>query len=187
MDCITLDDTVMVSDPCYSNEVWCQIKLTNVLPGEYYTTCRIIDDPFWGERCSVLLVVHKDYIDDTLSWRNTPGEVGVDSGRAGIFSYDTFRNDSICETIDSPGLGFILPNFNIPGDEWYETVSGFTVGPEMWGYYSKGVVSSSGIGDGGYRCLLAKHKGKIVGIAIDYFMEKLRNKDMNIIIEQQLK
>ncbi len=185
MDCITLDETVMVSDPCYSDPTWCQIKLTNVLPGQYYPTCRIIEDPYWGERCSVLLVVHKDYLHDTLSWRNSPGEVGVDSGQAGIFSYDTYRNDSICDDIDSPVCcGF--PSFGTPGEDWYEKVSGFTLSSEKWGSYYKGVVSSSGIGDGGYRCLLAKDKGKVVGIAIDYSMEKLRNKDMNVIIQEQL-
>jgi hypothetical protein len=48
--------------------------------------------------------------------------------------------------------------------------------------YDTGVVSSSGIGDGGYRCLVAKHKGKIVGIAIDFGMERFPNKFLNELI-----
>ena len=32
---IQLGEEVMVSDPCYSIGTWCQIKLSNVLPGFY--------------------------------------------------------------------------------------------------------------------------------------------------------
>ena len=32
MNQITLSENVMVSDPCYSLDTWCQTKLNNVLP-----------------------------------------------------------------------------------------------------------------------------------------------------------
>ena len=35
MKTITLSENVMVSDPCYSPDTWCQTKLNNVLPGNY--------------------------------------------------------------------------------------------------------------------------------------------------------
>jgi hypothetical protein len=43
MNQITLSENVMVSDPCYTPDTWCQTKLDNVLPGLYnvevdYTT-----------------------------------------------------------------------------------------------------------------------------------------------------
>lgn len=187
MNRITLEETVMVSDPCYSDKTFLQVKLNNVLPGEYLTSVRKTNDRYWGERCSVLLAVHKDYMEDTLSWRNHPGQVGVDSGQAGIFSISTYRKDNLemvtpSETYD--GRPFILPKKNGDGDDWYEKMCKFTLSSQSWGSYDTGVVSSSGIGDGGYRCLVAKHKGKIVGIAIDFFMERFPNKSLNDFINQ---
>lgn len=189
MNRITLESEVMVSDPCYTDETWCQIKLKNVLPGTYLTTVKKTDDRSWGERCSVLLAVHENYVEDSLSWRNYPGEIGVDSGQAGIFSLSTYKNDDIASSITTPdktydGRPFTLGVKDRPGDEWYEKMCQFTLSPESWGSYDNGVVSSSGIGDGGYRCLVAKHKGKIVGIAIDFFMEKFPNKFLNDIINE---
>ena len=187
MNRITLESEVMVSDPCYTDPTWCQIKLKDVLPGTYLTTVRKADDPYWGNRCSVLLAVHEDYMEDSLSWRNHPGEVGVDSGQAGIFSMSTYKNDEIASSITTPdktydGRAFSLGVKDRDGDEWYEKMCQFTLSVDSWGSYDKGVVSSSGIGDGGYRCLVAKHRGKIVGIAIDFFIEKFPNKFLNEII-----
>lgn len=183
MNRITLESDVMVSDPCYSDETWCQVKLKDVLPGGYITTVRKTDDPCWGNRCSVLLTVHEDYVEDTLSWRNYPGQVGVDSGQAGIFSMSSFKNDDIASSITTPTLDnpFVIP-FREDGDKWYEKICHFTLVEPQWGLYDTGVVSSSGIGDGGYRCLVAKHKGKIVGIAIDFGMERFPNKFLNELI-----
>jgi len=187
MNRITLESEVMVSDPCYTDETWCQIKLKDVLPGTYLTTVKKTVDRSWGERCSVLLAVHENYVEDSLTWRNYPGQIGVDSGQAGIFSLSTYKNDDIASSITTPdktydGRPFTLGVKDRPGDEWYEKMCQFTLSPESWGSYDRGVVSSSGIGDGGYRCLVAKHKGKIVGIAIDFFMEKFPNKFLNDII-----
>ena len=186
---ITLESEVMVSDPCYSDETWCQVKLKDVLPGGYLTTVKKTNDTYWGNRCSVLLAVHEDYVEDTLTWRNYPGEVGVDSGQAGIFSMSSYKNDDIASSITSPdktydGRPFTLGVKDRPGDEWYEKMCQFTLSPESWGMYDTGVVSSSGIGDGGYRCLVAKHKWKIVGIAIDFGIEKFPNKFLNDIINE---
>ena len=193
MSRITLESNVMVSDPCYSDETWCQVKLKDVLPGGYLTTVRKTEDPYWGNRCSVLLTVHEDYVEDTLSWRNYPGEVGVDSGQAGIFSMSSYKNDDIASSITTPdktydGRPFTLGVKDRDGDEWYEKMCQFTLSTESWGMYDKGVVSCSGIGDGGYRCLVAKKNGKIVGIAIDYllFGSTFRNKDINTLREEFL-
>lgn len=184
MNCITLNEEVMVSDPCYSIPTWCQVKLKDVLPGKYRTNCRITNNTGgWGERCSVLMVVHEDYVLENLSWRNQPGDVGVDSGQAGIFCMTGYRNDEVAEGITTPPLDrpFVLP-YRENGDKWYDKMCQFTLSGDRWGSYDTGVVSCSGIGDGGYRCLVAKKNGKIVGIAIDYLMEKFPNKFLNEII-----
>ena len=52
-------------------------------------------------------------------------------------------------------------------------MSNMTLDGERWGTYPNGIVASSGIGDGGYELRVAKHKGKIVGILLDFFMTEL--------------
>ena len=188
MKTINLTDTVVVSDPCYTIPTWCQIKLSGVLPGEYIPMAhKTSKTGGWGTRIAVLQVVHQDYINDPLSWRGCPGEVGVDSGQAGIFSLDSYRNDVLAESITIPNSKFQISRDG-EGDVWYEKMCNFTLSDQQWGQYDNGVVSCSGIGDGGYRCLIAKHKGKIVGIAIDYLMfdSSFRNKDINTLREQFL-
>lgn len=171
--CITLNDTVMVTDPCYEIPTWCQIKLTGVLPGKYVPMCLDIDTGGWGNRQAVLLVVHHYYLDHKLAWRKTPGEVGVDSGQAGIFSYDSYRNDEISKDIQVPELMYDGCPFDYPwrdkaGDAWYEQISRITLSEKFWGTYNEGVASRSGYGDGSYTCYTAKKDKKIVAIAIDF-------------------
>lgn len=45
---IKLGNSVMVSDPCYTLDTWCQAKVDNVKEGEYNTYCHKIDT---GDRC----------------------------------------------------------------------------------------------------------------------------------------
>lgn len=190
---ITLTNRVVVSDPCYDIPTWCQIILNNVLPGGYITA------PFdydagggWGLRNAVLFAVHEQYVNDTLHWRKTPGEVGVDSGQAGIFSYDTYKNDSIVSQMEVPefaydGRPFVLPNKNQPGDDWYEQISRMTLSVEGYGAYDQGCASRSGVGDGGYVCYTAKKNGMVVGIAIDFHIIKTGNKVLNMLVDEVIR
>lgn len=180
MKSINLTEEVMVSDPCYSVPTWCQHKLTGVLPGEYVTNAfRTSNTGGWGTRCAALVAVHKDYTEDTLSWRAVNGaDIGVDSGQCGIFAMETYRNDAAF--MEKPN--FFFPGNDQEGDIWYGHMCDRTLSEEQWGTYDGGVVSSSGIGDGSYKLLVAKHKGKIVGIAIDFFILKLQSRDFNDIL-----
>ena len=69
------------------------------------------------------------------------------------------------------------------GDIWYGHMCDRTLSDTQWGTYDNGVVSSSGFGDGTYNLLVAKHKGQIVGIAIDFYVLKFKNSDFNNILE----
>lgn len=89
---ITLGSKVMVSDPCYTLETWCQGVLENVLPGEY--NCSYNFDENKG-RVSYMYVSHNSLDEKTV--RNIVAyteaedfEVGVDSGMAGIYDYDYY-------------------------------------------------------------------------------------------------
>lgn len=180
MRTIKLSDTVMVSDPCYTLDVWCMHKLTGVLPGEYLTTAMKSDEGDWGSRVGLLVAVHKDYAADTLSWREVKGaDIGVDSGQCGIFSMESYRNDSLFPEPSS--FSFVERQ---DGDRWYGHMCDRTLAAELWGVYDEGVVSCSGYGDGSYRLLVAKHNGKIVGIGVDYLGYK--NYAFNTAIELEL-
>lgn len=180
MKSINLSDTVMVSDPCYSLDVWCKHKLTGVLPGEYLTTVMKSDEGVWGTRVGLLVAVHKDYAEDSLTWRTVKGAViGVDSGQCGIFSMEGYRDDSLFPEMAAVGF-----TEHEPGDRWYGHMCDRTLSDEQWGSYDTGVVSSSGYGDGSYRLLVAKHNGNIIGIGIDYIGYK--NYAFNTAIELEM-
>jgi hypothetical protein len=180
MNQITLTENVMVSDPCYSLDTWCQTKLDNVLPGLYNVEVEKSDQGDWGTRVSGITILHESITDDgiSLEWEDH-SECGVDSGQCGIFCMTSYRNDEIAEGITTPDSDFVLPYNDSEGDKWYDKMCNFTLSKEQWGLYDTGVVSSSGIGDGLYPMEVMMDKEKIVGIRITY----LGNSDEELLDE----
>ena len=168
MNQITLSENVMVSDPCYSLDTWCQTKLNGVLPGKYNVDVQKSDEGDWGTRVSSITIIHEDY-EDTDDWEQH-SECGVDSGQCGIFCMTSYRNDELSKGITTPPLDkpFVLPYNDKGGDMWYEKMCQFTLGENQWGVYDTGVVSSSGLGDGQYPLDVMMDGDKIVGMRLDY-------------------
>ena len=180
MNQITLSENVMVSDPCYTPDTWCQTKLDNVLPGLYNVEVDKHDEGTgWGVRVSSITVIHKDYT-DTDDWEQH-SECGVDSGQCGVFCMTSYRNDELSKSITTPTLDnpFVLPYNDKGGDMWYEKMCHFTLCEPQWGLYDTGVVSSSGIGDGMYPLDVMMDGDKIVGMRITY----LGNSDEDLLDE----
>jgi hypothetical protein len=169
MNQITLSENVMVSDPCYSLDTWCQTKLSNVLPGKYNVDIDKTDLGDWGNRISSITAIHENYQDDYGSWIQH-SDCGVDSGQCGIFCMTSYRNDQVAESITSPESDFVIP-FREDGDNWYIKMCKFTLGKESWGLYDTGAVSSSGIGDGMYPLEVMMDNGKVVGIKVVFLGE----------------
>ena len=171
MTTIKLSKNVRVSDPCYTDDVWCKTRLTDVYPGEYNVSVEKSDEGSWGNRVSRLTVIHKGYImecEDESNWEEH-SEIGVDSGQAGIFCESSYRNDEIVESITTPEVDFVLLYNDSPGDAWYEKVCKFTLSNTQWGMYDTGVVTTSGYGDGGYPLDVVRNDdGEIVGMRITY-------------------
>ena len=179
MNQITLSENVMVSDPCYTPDTWCQTKLDNVLPGLYNVEVERHDEGTgWGVRVSSITVIHKDY-EDTDDWEQH-SDCGVDSGQCGVFCMTSYRNDEMSVGITTPTLNnpFVIP-FREDGDKWYEKICHFTLVEPQWGLYDTGVVSSSGIGDGQYPLDVMMDGDKIVGMRITY----LGNSDEELLDE----
>ena len=60
---INLSENVRVSDPCYTDDVWCKTQLKNVLPGGYNWKIAHSDEGDWGIRISSITLVHENYVD----------------------------------------------------------------------------------------------------------------------------
>lgn len=182
MNQITLSENVMVSDPCYTPDTWCQTKLTNVLPGKYNVEVDRHDEGTgWGTRVSSITVIHEDY-EDTDDWEQH-SECGVDSGQCGIFCMTSYRNDEMSEGITTPDVNFNLGDYRKDdgGEKWYEKMCRFTLSENQWGLYDTGVVTSSGIGDGLYPMDVMMDGDKIVGIRLEY----LGNSDEDLLDEDE--
>lgn len=87
---IKLNSKVMISDPCYGLNTWCQGVIEGVLPGNYNCKAKLINKTYWGERVAAIEVCHEDY----KSPKYIPAllDIGVDSGQAGIFDYEYYKN-----------------------------------------------------------------------------------------------
>ena len=105
-DDITLGEKVIVTDPCYDVDTWCNGVLENVKPGKWHTAAKSINKNGNGNRCTELVIWHSDYEKPT-EFEHTDIDVGVDSGQAGIADYDYFAK--IKSNKDSE-------------EEWYESI-----------------------------------------------------------------
>lgn len=225
---IELGDKVVISDPCYDLDTWCNGVLENVKPGIWHTKAENVNINNWGERCSALIVWHKDVEEpDEDAYEETSIHVGVDSGQAGIYDYDHFayikddkeRDENWYDSIRTFGSGrkpmtvlrkylaeqlrplhenrmtlekelgwgnlFDNPKYleayraekNMEMKTNYYGVDEQSLRDGLATYHvnyiwtdKHSVITSSGFGDGGYDCSIARNEdGQIIGIKIDYF------------------
>ncbi len=158
---IRLGNKVMVSDPCYGLNTWCQGVVENVLPGIYDCEVEYSDEGAWGVRVAAIEVTHQDC--GIYRFEMADFEVGVDSGQAGIFDYEYYAKYHT-DCTERPHVD----------DDWYDRVCDITLAKESAGIIDEfGFVSSSGYGDGGYDCWIARNRdGYIVAIRIEYITEE---------------
>ena len=158
---IRLGNKVIVSDPCYGLNTWCQGVLENVLPGTYDCEVEYSDEGAWGVRVASIEVTHEDC--RAYGFESVNFTVGVDSGQAGIFDYEYYAK---YHTDTNNGLEV--------DDGWYDRVCDITLSEDSAGTIDElGFVSSSGYGDGGYGCWVARNRdGYIVAIRIEYITEE---------------
>jgi hypothetical protein len=159
---IQINNAVMVSDPCYEPGTWGQGVIQNMLAGTYIVDGEILDMQTWGNRVSKISICHEDYINRISVLDSEDFIVGVDSGQAGIYDLEYYLN--LWENTQKQ-------------DDWYTRVCYLTYDDEkgfLWNTIDdKGIVSSSGFGDGFYTCLTARNAdGKVVYVEIDYGIEE---------------
>lgn len=178
---IKLGETVVVSDPCYELPTWCQGVIKNVLPGLYNVEVDTKFIPGWGDRiCSIVAV------SDSIKTEVGPGDwemevcsIGVDSGQAGIFDLESYRNDITGVQIPVPKnetkTNWVY-NYTEPGEVWYSKMCELTLYPECgWDVYEQGVVARSGFGDGSYTLYTLKDNNKRI---VGFFLEFITSEDL---------
>lgn len=153
-----LGHKVIVTDPCYNLDTWCNYIVSNVLPGEYKTSVKLTDGGDWGERVAELIATHIEYTRVTLDWEFVSNQIGVDSGQCGIYDF-TYRLKQ-GNTINNNSL-------------FYKRACKCTDKEERYGEQEDfGVTSCSGYGDGCYDLYIAKNQQKEVVAMKIVFIEE---------------
>lgn len=162
---------VLIADPCYDLETPYRSHLKNVRCGPWFARVALKEDNHGDEWVSRLVAMHKDYIKPRgLTWKNVSYDIGVDSGLAGMFDTNVFRDDSLVK--DTPK--FMTEHGYIPwkesGELWYAMCCDAVYYSEnKAGVVTGGCVSSTGYGDGVYKAdALRNGDGEVVGIRIIY-------------------
>ena len=171
----SLGNKVMVSDPCYGTNTWCQGVLENIRAGFWDAYIKTSNEGEGGMRVSELVAINLDYNSEYNELNsediNERQEftVGVDSGTAGIFDYDYY-----CKYHNENGVD----------DEWYviQIINQFfpTYAANSWenSVFTEfnGIVSTTGYGDGSYNCYVVRNtEGEIIGIKIVYISDEFND------------
>jgi len=140
-----------ISDPCYEDDR-CSGVLKNVKKGTWNASVLYIDS--CGKRVSELIVSHNDFIERN-KYKYEKFYVGVDSGQAGVFDNNYYRDDSSVSHMTDKDRMY---NEQICKDEpWYSWCCDRTCSEFSAGVIPFGAVSSSGYGDGVYSCCTHKN------------------------------
>lgn len=158
---IRLNNKVVVSDPCYTLDTWCQEVLFNVKPGEYVIEYYKAHNPFDGHAFCLTHIKHKLGIFPEKVYTKS---LGIDAGMVGVFPFEEFRNDSIVP--DNHEYKLKVPDFNNPGEKWYSAIiPDWDVCP--YRIMSNCFVSESGYGDGCAELRVSTNsKGEVYRIAV---------------------
>jgi len=159
---VTLGPKIQITDPGYTPDLWCS-KEKKILPGEYLCSVRRAPVKEWGMRTLSIKIQHKDHPDAKIDYSDEITAVPVDSGQAGFFDHEYF-----IENNPQPGGDILDLN-----DKWYGRICEITTRNEndFDTIDGKGVVSSSGFGDGCYGCYAARHKKDTVALEIVFIEE----------------
>jgi len=134
-------DTISCGDPCYETP---EVTIP-AKKGKWVACVDSKECGMWGNRVSRITVHHQDFSPVGNRYTKQTEYVPVDSGQAGVFAEY--------------------------GMDFYDECCSATLGKKGYGFTSNGFVSSSGYGDGYYKCEIYKQNGKAVGVEITFIAE----------------
>ena len=144
------EDKIVVADPSYDYGDSGTVLLKKVLSGKYLASVTNADSLITS-----LKICHSDYKNSDLNFERYRF-IAVDSGQAEFFDKDYFVKNQ----------GGTFGDLN----SFYGLACSITMSPKQAGtIHKKGVVSSSGFGDGCYNLFVAKNSAnKIVSAFIEF-------------------
>lgn len=156
-----------ITDPCYTRDTWCMIPKHPALNGTWYAD--VEEYEFEKGRIAKLVAHHERHSKHDADITHI-GEIGVDSGQAGIFDEGTYPSDQ--ETTGKLGS---LRDLNRKAISFYDECCLKTCGDEGSGsvkHFGSGAVSSSGYGDGSYDVSGKIEDGKLVAVQITFIEDE---------------
>ena len=148
---IAKGEGIMVTDPCYQGG---DKEINNVKPGIWLCYVeRVETDNGWGKRNITLSAVHET-IANNIGVMSVPfGNIGVDSGQAGMYALRGWQE-------------------NRPSEDDYDRVCVTTLSTTIHaGMVEYGVTSSSGFGDGGYELYGRIDDEQVVGLEVVFITQ----------------
>ena len=146
------ENKIIVADPSYDYGDFGTLILSDVLTGKYFANITTADN-----LVTSLNIFHSDYKNIELKF-SFYGEIAVDSGQAGFFDKNYF--------VENQGGTFSDVN------SFYGLACAITMSPKQSGIMKKkGVVSSSGFGDGFYKVLVIRNSDRKIVSAKILFIE----------------
>jgi len=161
-----------VTDPCYDADTNCGLYNLPAQNGEWEGEVERLDKKDWGMRVGELVVHHKDHFTEVHSgsWEELEGEVGVDSGQAGVFDSEIYpkgENDGEANDMSSfygRACRETCPEFDRTHAKEKES-KGLSL--DCGVVDDGGFVSCSGYGDGGYTAYGVKNsKNELIAVKI---------------------
>lgn len=148
--------TLVVTDPCYTDSgQWLKLQVSGAV---WKTSAIVVDSGFFGIRVAELFAW--EGTEEPTSFGRRVGGVGVDSGQVGIF-------DSQLK------IGF---GDSDEAETFYGTCCDITLNrhEQSGTVFGRGVVSSSGFGDGFYPVYARVKKGRVSAIRVCYIQDVLK-------------
>ena len=181
---VVTSGALRVTDPCYDLTTWCSGQLQNVKNGTWNAQVGFHQDEFekntsskpsaYVGRVAYIHIYHDSVVPQKIDemnngvWRLADFEVGVDSGQAGFFDLDFYKEQKEDESRDRV---------------FYNQVCRLTCDMDnagvdrSFGVVERGAVTSSGYGDGSYDCYFRLDEDKQVVEAIIVFIVQDENSD----------
>lgn len=152
-----LGSKTVVSDPCYSDIGGNCSLVLDTKPGKWLAAADVVDEYFWGKRVAALRAWTLGVVTDQYE----PHDVCVDSWQMSIVDHDYYEGNN-------EGFG---DESTFYGDACALTLTDGAVGGLLKS--GRGVVSTTGYGDGGYRVVLSYDRDQLViGIMVVFIEDE---------------
>ncbi len=181
---IRLQKEIIITDPCYEPENWCNVIKRNVQPGIYNIFTRHVSNrDKYINGISRVMLIHENYMEyfvnpnmdlikdddpsaikySELTFKKADNPIGIDSGLAGFFNLEYFENIKNKSTEEK--------------DKWWDRICEIA-GKDTMSIDDNGFFTTNWFGDGGYTLYLFTDSNDtedetVVGFVLNYELEKL--------------